>query len=776
MRNFGINSALLVAVASSVAAGILALVLYTSNSTYGLSEEIQEAALRQSANSTAAFLNFFINQANDEVETLSSLPAIAEALTGNPDRVRPLFQNFLKDSESFYLLVLLDLQGKPVTGQSKGNEAFSPSYSDREYFKAILAGQNSYISPSVFRGRSTGVLLFAVSRPVRDASGRLLGVLVGYPAWEAFTKKFIDPLQFGATGCGFIVDKEGAIIAHGGNKSLILNPNEPRTLGNKAKELGNGILHYEFAGVRKFLAVATTPQTGWVVCMSAVESEMHSGAIHQRRILIMTGLAILVAVVAIITLFNQRIILRPLAAIAAFAGKIAAGDLTASLSGSFRFELVALADNIREMVRQLNVKLAFAEGVLRGIAAPCALLDPERKIAWANRQACEALERPGAPEAQRGLTAGEFFFGDASRSTASEQAVTEKKVVHTTASVTGPSGQTHHFDLTASPFFDPEGKLLGSITFMMDLTEIVAQQEHIEEQNAVIARTAAEASEVSSRMASATEELSAQIEQSNRGAQEQNNRVQETVTAVEEMNATILEVAKNAGATAQNTDDTRAKAREGADLVVQVVSAVGTVREASAALKKNMHELGEKAHGIGAILGVISDIADQTNLLALNAAIEAARAGEAGRGFAVVADEVRKLAEKTMSATKEVGSAIVGIQQGTASTVSMMDQAASAVEEATKLAERSGAALTEIVTMVETAGDQVRSIATAAEQQSATSEEINRAIEAISQIASETAAAMGQSAKAVTELADQAQGLSALVAGIQGGDAPKALK
>jgi len=186
-------------------------------------------------------------------------------------------------------------------------------------------------------------------------------------------------------------------------------------------------------------------------------------------------------------------------------------------------------------------------------------------------------------------------------------------------------------------------------------------------------------------------------------------------------------------------------------------------------LKTNMGVLGAQAEGIGRIMNVISDIADQTNLLALNAAIEAARAGEAGRGFAVVADEVRKLAEKTMAATKEVGDAISGIQHETRNNIENVDKAVSSIEEATDLANQSGESLAEIVKMVDTAADQVRSIAAASEQQSAASEEINRSIEEVSTISSETSQAMIQAAQAVSELAQQAVVLQGLIEGLQNG-------
>ena len=162
-----------------------------------------------------------------------------------------------------------------------------------------------------------------------------------------------------------------------------------------------------------------------------------------------------------------------------------------------------------------------------------------------------------------------------------------------------------------------------------------------------------------------TEQLSALIVQSSRGAEEQSHRVTVTSSAMEEMNATVGEVAESAAKASETSDSARAKAQEGAQMVSNVVNDITAVQRQSIEVKNDMAALGKQADGIGQIMGVISDIADQTNLLALNAAIEAARAGDAGRGFAVVADEVRKLAEKTMTATQEVGGVIRGIQEGT---------------------------------------------------------------------------------------------------------------
>lgn len=274
---------------------------------------------------------------------------------------------------------------------------------------------------------------------------------------------------------------------------------------------------------------------------------------------------------------------------------------------------------------------------------------------------------------------------------------------------------------------------------------------------------------VVSIISSASNQLSAQIEQSDRGAVESAQRLGEAATAMNEMNATVQEVARNASSAASVSTETRANAEDGAKIVQSALKSIDQVHKVSLELKDDMSKLNDHAQAINRIMNVISDIADQTNLLALNAAIEAARAGEAGRGFAVVADEVRKLAEKTMASTNDVGSAISSIQESASQSVAAMDKALQEVETATLFASQSGDALRQIVTNVEATADQVGAIATASEEQSAASEEINQSISQVNDMSSQTAQAMGEAAQAVTELARQAQALNQLIAEMKRG-------
>ncbi len=295
------------------------------------------------------------------------------------------------------------------------------------------------------------------------------------------------------------------------------------------------------------------------------------------------------------------------------------------------------------------------------------------------------------------------------------------------------------------------------------MTQAQMAQEAADAKSKSILRAADKLEEVAHVLSSASAELAAQIEQSERGASEQAARVAETATAMEEMNSTVVEVARNAGQAAQVSTHTREKAVEGAKVVGEALQSIQKVQQNSEALKHDMSNLAAHAQSISQIMSVISDIADQTNLLALNAAIEAARAGDAGRGFAVVADEVRKLAEKTMASTTDVGNAIKAIQHSAGQSAAQVDATVDLIARSTQLSGRSGESLQEIVTMADSTADQVRAIAAASEEQSASSEEISRSIAQVNTIAAETSRAMEESARAVSDLAHQAQILTTLI-------------
>ena len=273
--------------------------------------------------------------------------------------------------------------------------------------------------------------------------------------------------------------------------------------------------------------------------------------------------------------------------------------------------------------------------------------------------------------------------------------------------------------------------------------------------------------EVVNVISSASADLSSRIGLSNRSAAEAAQRLHQAAAAMEEVNATVREVAHNAQEAAAASDATKTQALEGADIVTQAVDGIESVRSRSQAIREDMDLLGRQADAIGKVLQVIADIADQTNLLALNAAIEAARAGEAGRGFAVVADEVRKLAEKTMTATQEVGRAIGGIQDGTRKNIANVESVAAAIESAADLSAHSGQSLQQILALVAQVNDRIQSIAAASEQQSATSEEVNRSVEQVAAASTETVQAMEQATHAVEGLTQQALVLQTLIADLE---------
>jgi methyl-accepting chemotaxis protein len=265
------------------------------------------------------------------------------------------------------------------------------------------------------------------------------------------------------------------------------------------------------------------------------------------------------------------------------------------------------------------------------------------------------------------------------------------------------------------------------------------------------------------RIATASEEFSATAAEQAQGAENQKDQTHQVAAAMQEMSSTVAQVAENSNKASEASRKAADTARLGGQIVEDALAKMRAIADSVGHTAKRVQELGKSSNQIGEIIGVIDDIADQTNLLALNAAIEAARAGEQGRGFAVVADEVRKLAERTSKATKEITQMIQNIQTETHSAVEAMQAGTKLVELGVESTTQAGNSLHEIIKTSELVGDMILLIASASTEQSSASEEININIEQIAQIAQETAAGSQESAKAVHELSKLATNLQTIV-------------
>jgi methyl-accepting chemotaxis protein len=265
------------------------------------------------------------------------------------------------------------------------------------------------------------------------------------------------------------------------------------------------------------------------------------------------------------------------------------------------------------------------------------------------------------------------------------------------------------------------------------------------------------------QIASAAEELSAVTEQTSAGVNSQKIETDQVATAMHEMTATVQEVARNAEEASQAAAAADGEAREGDKVVNEAIAQIERLASEVARSTEAMSVLQQESDKIGSVMDVIKAVAEQTNLLALNAAIEAARAGEAGRGFAVVADEVRGLAQRTQKSTEEIEGLVAGLQNGTQQVSAVMNNSRALTDSSVALTRKAGSSLENITRTVSNIQSMNQQIAAAAEQQSAVAEEISRSIINVRDVSEQTAAASDETAASSVELARLGGQLQTLV-------------
>ncbi len=461
-------------------------------------------------------------------------------------------------------------------------------------------------------------------------------------------------------------------------------------------------------------------------------------------------------------------------------------------------------DEIGELSKsfgQMMIKSSEQDQYLNNIPSPVMVIDKEFNIKYMNQVGASILGKT-QKELIDQKCYDNFKTGDCRTEKCSCAQAMNKGISKTEETVANPNGKSLPIMYTGSPIKDKSGNIVGAIEFVADISEIKNQQNYlsdkveemlkemnkfakgdltvelrVEKEDQIgklykgfnssvknIGDLIGKVTEAVQATASAANQISSSTEEMAAGAQEQSSQATEVAGAVEEMTKTIYETTKNTGQATEASKNSGKVAKEGGKVVEETIHGMNRIAEVVKKSAETVQALGKSSDQIGEIVQVIDDIADQTNLLALNAAIEAARAGEQGRGFAVVADEVRKLAERTTKATKEIATMIKQIQKDTSGAVESMEQGTKEVEIGKQLAEKAGASLQEIIHGAEKVVDIVSQVAAASEEQSSASEQISKNIESISSVTQQSASGIQQIAHASEDLNRLTLNLQELIA------------
>jgi methyl-accepting chemotaxis protein len=633
---------------------------------------------------------------------------------------------------------------------------------------------DSLLSGKAYTGLATvgGVMKFVDYKPIMLGDKVIGATFAGLNVFSKGLLEYLKSVNVNGKGYPYIIDDKGVFVYH---PNPAWNNQEAQKVFPLGKLLSDNTLKYliyDYNGEQKVAALTTYSPFKWKIYFGMTRTETLHGLdwVVYESSLIGLLMAMLVSGVTLFLIIS-RVLMAPVKRIAQASEQIAQGDYNVSINYEARDALGETAASVQRLAATVKEKIGFIQGVLDAIKAPNVICDRDGAILLVNQEMIDFMEAGGTPDSWKGKKVGELTHNDPKMIPVVQQVVADKQPrIGLEATISTRTGAKKYLRVDAVPLYDLDNHLVGGCAIWTDMTGMVRNQRQVEKNHKQLLEVAEEIDGFTQRVAAASEELAAQIEEASRGTENQRDRTASTATAMEEMNATVIEVARHASEAAQGAKEVQEKSNLGAGAVNQVITAMGQVNTMSVELSSEINELGRQAAEITNIINVIQDIADQTNLLALNAAIEAARAGEAGRGFAVVADEVRKLAERTTAATTEVTGSIKNITGTVDKNVHSVNQAVVAIETSNRLAAEAGAALKEILTIASRSVDQITSIATAAEQQSATSEEINRSVDEINAIASETAQGMNQSAEAISDLARQVSDLKVLVSRMSGGD------
>jgi PAS domain S-box-containing protein len=535
---------------------------------------------------------------------------------------------------------------------------------------------------------------------------------------------------------------------------------------------------------------------GWIVGSGVYVDDIQKEVadIRQKMIII---LCLTFLFPTIIGYSLGRFIGNPVRKLIEAAKKFSEGKTDIAIEVKSKDEIGELANTFNQMTEKISLQLQYMDNLTN----PVMITDTEFTIQYMNKKGAEVLGKT-RKELVGQKCYDNFKTGHCKTDNCALYKAMKNDRVFVEETVAHPNGGEIPIIYTGTPIKDKAGKITGALELVTPIKEIKDLQNYLTRSTnkMLIAMEEFEKGDLTVEVipekeddelgklfngfnkavlnmkqiiehvresihatASASTEISASTEEMAAGAQQQSVQSSEVAAAVEQMTKTILESSKNTGTAAENAKKAGEIAGEGGKAVENTVEGMNRIAEVVSSTSETVKQLGKSSSQIGEIIEVIDDIADQTNLLALNAAIEAARAGEQGRGFAVVADEVRKLAERTTKATKEIATMIKQIQKDTGEAVDSIEKGTTEVEKGKNLAKMSGETLEKIISASEKVVDEINQIASAGEEQSSTAEQISKSIEAMSKVTNESASGIQQVARATEDLSKLTDNLQNLI-------------